>query len=114
MLGQDTHTHPHTHPHHPPPRPTPPHPQLGALGDLGYEHQALLTVLTDEVVPSRMAEFSLDHLTDVVEAMNKLGYGPRAGLGGLGRRQAASRRLQPSLSVHVTWRPWHDRCQGLV
>jgi len=46
---------------------------MGALGDLGYEHVKLLNTLTDEVVPGRMPEFSLDHLTDLVEALNKLG-----------------------------------------
>lgn len=47
---------------------------LGALGDLGYDHQALLDTLCDEVIPTRLPEFSLDHLTDLVEDLNKLGY----------------------------------------
>ncbi|EFN54709.1 hypothetical protein CHLNCDRAFT_135374 [Chlorella variabilis] len=47
---------------------------MGALGDLGYDHQALLDALTDRVVPQRLAEFSLDHLSDLVENLNKLGY----------------------------------------
>lgn len=125
--------------------PTPPghpQPQMGALGDLGYDHQALLDTLCDEVrcltlsccglgliaellvvsedverswlpgqaachlrsparvpaggvvahllikhllmihllnctgvqvIPARLPEFSLDHLTDLVEDLNKLG-----------------------------------------
>lgn len=40
---------------------------------MGYEHSTLLNKLTDEVIPSRLPEFSLDHLTDVVEDLNKLG-----------------------------------------
>jgi hypothetical protein len=47
---------------------------MGALGDLGYDHQPLLDALTGRVVPARLPEFSLDHLSDLVQDLNKLGY----------------------------------------
>lgn len=47
---------------------------VGALGDLGYKHRLLLDTLTDSVVPTRLAEFSLDHLSDLVDSLNQLGY----------------------------------------
>lgn len=47
--------------------------QVGALGDLGYKHRLLLDTLTDSVVPTRLAEFSLDHLSDLVDSLNQLG-----------------------------------------
>jgi hypothetical protein len=68
---------------------------MGALGDLGYDHQPLLDALTGRVVPARLPEFSLDHLSDLVQDLNKLGWvaagrrrGGRAAGGGVGRLRA--------------------------
>jgi hypothetical protein len=52
--------------------------QIAALGDLGYEHQALLDALADRVVPARLPEFSLDHLRELQDNLNKLGWAPAA------------------------------------
>lgn len=44
------------------------------LGELGYVHRPLLDEVTDRVIPSRLDEFELAGLDDVVNSLNKLGY----------------------------------------
>jgi hypothetical protein len=45
-----------------------------ALGDLGLSHRALLDAVTEQVVPSRLGDFTAAGLSDMVCALNQLSY----------------------------------------
>ena len=45
-----------------------------ALGELGLRHVQFLDTLTEDIVPSRLREFSPEGLSDLLVALNKLNY----------------------------------------